>query len=180
MPSSRFGENLTRLAVLSIAIAPATLPAQQEDEPATSHHMYSMASVCGNYGAVATYGANVARALGFEQMDGHGNITGAALVNQPGADLTTRSLSNIGISGTYTVNAQGMGKMNLSILLPTGATANVVEDFVITKSKVVDGIAIATEIQDAQEVPSAVIDDSSLVIHTYTLRGTPRPCRSGH
>ena len=37
----------------------------------------------------------------------------------------------------------------------------------------VDGVQIATEIQDAQEVPSAVIDESSLVVHAYTLRGTP-------
>ena len=69
-----------------------------------------------------------------------------------------------------------MGSMNLTIALPGGATANVTEDFVITKSKSVDGVAIATEIQDAQEVPSAVIDDSSLVFHAYTLRGTPRAC----
>jgi hypothetical protein len=69
-----------------------------------------------------------------------------------------------------------MGTMSLTIALPGGTTANVTEDFVITKSKMVDGLAIATEIQDAQEVPSAVIDDSSLVIHTYTLRGTPRAC----
>jgi len=69
-----------------------------------------------------------------------------------------------------------MGTMNLIIALPGGATANVTEDFVVTRSKVVDGVAIATEIQDAQEVPSAVIGESSLVIHSYTLRGTPRTC----
>ncbi len=43
----------------------------------------------------------------------------------------------------------------------------------------VDGVQIATEIQDAQEVPSAVIDESSLVVHAYTLRGTPRSCSAG-
>ena len=45
----------------------------------------------------------------------------------------------------------------------------------ITKSKVVDGVAIATEIQDMQEVPSAVIDDSSLSIHSQHAAGnTPK------
>jgi hypothetical protein len=162
------------LVALLFAMLPVSLLAQGHDENSAPVR-YSTASLCGNYGAVATYGANVARALGFEVMDGHGKITGSAFVNQPGPN-DTRTVATIGISGTYTINAEGMGTMDLTIALPGGATANVSEDFVITKSKVVDGVAIATEVQDAQEVPSAVIDDSSLVIHTYTLRGTPRAC----
>jgi hypothetical protein len=138
---------------------------------------YSAASICGNYGAIATYGANVARALGWEKADGHGNLTGRATVNQPGPN-DTRSLTTIGISGSYSVKPDGTGKMILSIALPNGATANVTEDFVITRSKVVDRVPIATEIQDTQEQPSAVIDDSGLVIHSYTLRGTPKTCGS--
>jgi hypothetical protein len=66
------------------------------------------------------------------------------------------------------------------IALPGGGSANVVEDFVITKTKVINGVLIATEIQDMQRVPSAVIDDSSLVIHTYTLRRVLKSCVSGH
>ncbi len=149
--------------------------AAQEHDNGNAPVRFSAASLCGNYGAVAVYGANVARALGFEVMDGHGKITGAAFVNQPGPN-DTRTVANIGISGTYTINAEGMGAMNLTIALAGGGTATVTEDFVVTKSKIVDGVAVATEIQDAQEVPSAVIDDSSLVFHTYTLRGTPRAC----
>ena len=163
------------LAVFFIAALSLSAAAQQDRDESAAQGRYSTASLCGNYGAIATYGANVARALGFEAMDGHGKITGAALVNQPGSN-NTRTLVNIGITGTYMINAEGMGTMSLTIALPGGSTAIVTEDFVITKSKMVDGIAIATEIQDAQEVPSAVIDDSSLVIHTYTLRGTPRAC----
>jgi hypothetical protein len=78
--------------------------------------------------------------------------------------------------GTYTVNPDGTGQMIVTVTLPGGGTATVTEDFVITKSKVKDGILIATEIEDAQEVPSAVIDESSLVVHSYTLRSTPNPC----
>lgn len=141
---------------------------------------FSLATVCGDYGAIATYGANIARALGYEVMDGHGGITGAATANQPGPNSTTRSISKIGISGTYTVDETGSGVMNLVIALPGGGTASVTEDFVITKTKMVDGVLIATEIQDMQEVPSAVIDDSSLVIHTYTLRRLPKSCTARH
>jgi len=162
------------LVAFSFAMLPVFLLAQGHDENSATVR-YSTASLCGNYGAVATYGANVARALGFEVMDGHGKITGAAFVNQPGPN-NIRTVATIGITGTYTINDQGIGSMNLTIALPGGSTANVTEDFVITKSKTVDGVAIATEIEDAQEVPSAVIDDSSLVIHRYTLRGTPRSC----
>jgi len=158
-----------------VAMLPMILQSQQRDDR-TAPVGFTAASLCGNYGAIATYGPNIARALGFELMDGHGKITaGSAVVNQPGPN-NTRSLSSIGISGTYTINAEGMGTMSLTIALPGGSTASVTEDFVVTRSKIVDGVAIATEIQDAQEVPSAVIDDSSLVIHSYTLRGTPKTC----
>lgn len=171
----RFG-----FACIVVAAAPMLLSGQESQDDVHALVRYTTASLCGNYGAVATYGANVARALGFELMDGHGKITaGSAIVNQPGPN-NTRTIASIGISGTYTINAEGMGTMNLIIALPSGATANVTEDFVVTRSKVVDGIAIATEIQDAQEVPSAVIDDSSLVTHAYTLRGAPRTCGGGH
>jgi hypothetical protein len=136
---------------------------------------YTAASLCGDYGAVVTYGANVAAGFGHETYDGHGNATGSALANQPGAN-GTRTITSFGISGTYTVNKDGSGVRNLTIALPGGGTADVIEDFVITKAEVVDGIAIATEIADAQREPSAVIDDQSLVRHTLTLRSKPHAC----
>lgn len=176
-----FSPKTCQAAVIALVFAalPLTSTSQQRDG-GNGTVKFTTASLCGNYGAIATYGANVARALGFEAMDGHGQITaGSAVVNQPGPN-NTRTLSNIGISGTYTINAEGIGTMNLTIALPNGSTANVTEDFVVTRSKTVDGVAVATEIQDAQEVPSAVIDDSSLVIHSYTLRGTPKTCGTDH
>jgi hypothetical protein len=133
---------------------------------------YTLASLCGDYGAVVTYGANIAAGFGHERYDGRGIATGAALANQPGPN-GTRTITNFGISGTYTVNKDGSGIRNLTIALPGGGTTNVIEDFVITKVEIVDGIAIATEIADAQREPSAVIDDQSLVRHTLTLRGKP-------
>jgi hypothetical protein len=135
---------------------------------------YSLASLCGDYGAVVTYGANVAAGLGHEKYDGQGNATGAALANQPGPN-GTRTITSFGISGTYIVNKDGSGVRYLTIALPGGGTAHVTEDFVITRSKIVGGIAIATEIADTQREASAVIDDQSLVRHTLTLRGKVRP-----
>jgi len=136
---------------------------------------YTLASLCGDYGAVVTYGANVAAGFGHETYDGQGNATGSALANQPGAN-GTRTITSFGISGTYTVNKDGSGVRSLTIALPGGSTAQVIEDFVITRAEVIDGIAIATEIADAQREPSAVFDDQSLVRHTLTLRSKPAVC----
>jgi hypothetical protein len=158
----------------STAAGPVLAQGQREnDKP--SQEKYTLASICGDYGIVANYGANVARALGSQTVDGRGKFTGSAIVNQPGPN-DTRTIVPIGIMGTYTVNPDGTGQMIVTVTLPGGGTATVTEDFVITKSKVKDGILIATEIEDAQEVPSAVIDESSLVVHSYTLRSTPNPC----
>lgn len=166
----------TFAAALSCLLS-STAPAQEHGN--AGRDQFSLATICGDYGAVATYGPNIARALGFEVMDGHGNIRGAATANQPGPNDTTRNISQIGISGTYTVDAGGRGVMNLLIALPGGGSANVVEDFVITKTKMVNGVLIATEIEDMQRVPSAVIDDSSLVVHRYTLRRDLKSCVAG-
>jgi len=160
------------------SLAAICTPALADDDHG-SHYKYTLASLCGNYAAVVTYGANIAAGLGYEQYDGQGNATGSALINQPGANHT-RVLVKIGISGTYVVKKDGTGVRNLTITLPGGGTAEVNEDFVITKVKVIDGIAIATEIFDVQRQPSAVIEDQSMVTHTLTLRTRPESCVSGH
>jgi hypothetical protein len=77
------------------------------------------------------------------------------------------------------VNKDGSGIRTLTIALPGGSTAQVIEDFVITKAEVINGIALATEIADAQREPSAAIDDQSLVRHTLTLRLRPKAADCG-
>ncbi len=122
--------NLCRLAAALMAIGSLTSlsgVALAEDGNAK----YSLASLCGDYGAVVTYGANVAAGLGHEKYDGQGNATGAALANQPGPN-GTRTITSFGISGTYIVNKDGSGVRYLTIALPGGGTAHVTEDFVIT------------------------------------------------
>lgn len=165
------------VAAAVVATVASTASAQDDHEQRRRDSQYTAAAICGDYSVIAIYGANIARALGHESFDGKGNLTGAALANQPGPNAT-RTLTSIGIQGTYSVTADGSGKEQLTITLPGGATANVTEDFVITKTRVIDGVLIATEIEDMQETPSAVIDDSSLVIHSYALRSIPKSCTS--
>jgi hypothetical protein len=154
-------------------VAAALLVFSSVAAAADENPKYTVASLCGDYGAVVTYGANVAAGFGHESYDGRGNATGAALANQPGPN-GTRTITSFGISGTYTVNTDGSGVRNLTIALPSGGAVQVIEDFVITKAEVINGIPLATEIADAQREPSAVIDDQSLVRHTLTLRLRPK------
>ena len=154
--------------------SPAAIPQTDHDrEP--SQVKYTLASFCGDYGIVGSYSGGIARALGTQTVDGHGNLTGSAIVNEPGPN-NTRSIASIRFFGTYTVNPDGTGSMVLTITLKGGTTVNVTEDFVITKTKAVSGIVLASEIQDAQEVPSVILSTPTLAVHTYTLRSAPKSC----
>jgi hypothetical protein len=55
---------------------------------------YTLASINGTYGTVATYGSNVALALAVRHYDGKGNFTATFIVNEPGmgADIVMGSL----------------------------------------------------------------------------------------
>ena len=66
--------------------------------------------------------------------------------------------------------------MALSITVQGGTIVNVTEDFVITKTKAVNGSVLASEIQDAQEVPSIILSMPTAAYHTYTLRSIPKSC----
>ena len=84
--------------------------------------------VIGDYSAVATYGCNVARALGIQTTDGLGNLKPSAIVNQPGPG-GTRMIVSITFTGSYIVNNDGTGTISLTINLPNGRTAAATEDF---------------------------------------------------
>jgi hypothetical protein len=157
-------------ALLLAALATScAIAAQGEEDRQGRRQRYSVASLHGDYAAVATYGANVAQALGTQYLDGRGGVRGSALVNQPGAQ-NSRQLSRISFSGTYVVNSNGTGALYLTLALPGGKTAEAVEDFVITRARVIEGVPTATEIVDAQEEPSQVIPGGVFVTHTYTRR----------
>ena len=59
--------------------------------------------------------------------------------------------------------------MALSITVQGGTIVNVTEDFVFTKTRTVNGTALAGEIQDAQEVPSVILSTPTLAWSTHTL-----------
>jgi hypothetical protein len=163
---------LLLLASLTVTSLRATPQIDHNREP--SQARYTLASFCGDYGIVGSYSGGIARALGTQTVDGHGNLTGSAIINEPGPN-NTRSITSITFHGTYTVDDDGTGSMLLTITVK-GTTVNVTEDFVITKTKTTNGNVLASEVQDAQEVPSVILSTPLLAFHTYTLRSNPKSC----
>jgi predicted small secreted protein len=135
---------------------------------------YTQASLQGSYAIIGNYGANVATALGIRYLDGNGNLTGTAIVNEPTAGSTTgaRTLVTATQAGTYTVNCDGTGQFNRLVTTNTGVAATQVDDFVVTGAIVQNGNLLATNIVDAQEVPSAIVAGGIFLNRTYTLRPT--------
>lgn len=161
---------LTLLALTSFVWAgQSTLNGQDSGDALQEHHGYSLASLNGSYAIVGTYAGLVASNLGVVTFDGRGTLKGSAIVNQPNPD-GSRNIVNVGLTGTYTVNNDGTGTILFTVARPDGSTANVTEDFVITRAESQHGILIATSIFDAQEQPSVIISGNIYVTHAYTRR----------
>lgn len=131
---------------------------------------FTLASLQGSYAFIGNYGANVAIALGQRYLDGNGNLTGTAIINEPTAGSTTgaRTITTATQAGTYTVNCDGTGQFNRILTAADGTKSNQVDDFVITGEIVQDGQLIATTIVDAQEVPSAIVQGGVFLTRVHT------------
>jgi hypothetical protein len=128
---------------------------------------YTEARLEGDYGFVRTYAGDVARLVGTAYFDGKGNLTsGSARVVIVGG-----TVKPITYTGVYTINPDGTGSMTITVFGVATPPPMVHEDFVITKAHFINGIKIATEVQDAQEEPSVIVSTGSgFVTHVYTRR----------
>jgi len=136
-------------------------------------HCYSEASLQGTYGVVTTYGANVALALALRKFDGKGNLTGTFTLNAPDTTSTTgaRKIITGTQIGTYTVNCDGTGLITRTVTSSTGVVTTQLDDFVITQAKVLEnGVLLATGLEDATRVPSALVPGGLFVVRSYTRR----------
>jgi hypothetical protein len=133
-------------------------------------HTYSVASLKGDYAVINHYGANVALGIGDEHFDGTGQATGSLLLNRPTA-TGSRELVALTSTGTYTVNSDGTGILYLAVTLPDGTVKTATEDFVITRSELIHGVLVATEIVDEQREPSLVLGNGVFVTQDFTRRG---------
>jgi hypothetical protein len=131
---------------------------------------YTVASLHGDYAVVNHYGANLALGIGAEHFDGTGKATGSLLLNRPTA-TGSRELVALTSTGTYTVNSDGTGILYLAVTLPDGTVKTATEDFVITRSELIAGVLVATEIVDEQQEPSLVLGNGVFVTQNFTRRG---------
>jgi hypothetical protein len=137
---------------------------------AQSPQCYNLASLQGSYAVIGNFGANVAMALAAQYLDGNGNLTRNAVVNQPTAGSTTgtRTLTTTTNTGTYTVNCDGTGTLTRIVMQANGNSSTVVDDFVITGSIWKGGKLIATTIVSAQQTPSVVVPGGIFVTFVHT------------
>jgi hypothetical protein len=164
--------NTHRLSLLATFIL-ATLPADAQNTGCR----YSIASLQGTYAVVLTYGANVAAGQQIEQLDGKGNVTRTGPINQPVTGSTTgeRSVSPVTSVGTYTVNCDGTGVVTRVVTQANGASANTVDDIMITTAEKNNGVWIATTISDMQRTPSSVVPGGIFVTRVHTRLPSPLP-----
>ena len=137
---------------------------------------YTQASIQGNWGLVGTYGANVAKALGQRSVDATGVMKGFFVLNAPTTGSTTgeRTLSTGTQAGTYIINCDGSGVINRTTTSSLGIVVVTVDNFVVTKAIVQDGQLIATELEDAQQIPSGLIAGGLFLTRVHTrLPDTP-------
>ena len=133
---------------------------------------YNIASIQGTYGTVVPYGSSTALALAVTIADGKGIVNSDFILNQPLTGSTTgeRTITSGNNKGTYAVNCDGSGVRNRILTLADGTTSLGVDDFLITKSVLRNGQLIATEIQDAQRTPSAIVLGGVFLTRNMTLR----------
>jgi hypothetical protein len=155
------------LPMVLICLSFVGVSAAQDDT-----HCYTLSSIKGTYGTVATYGANLALSLAVRHYDGKGNFTATFIVNEPDPTSTTggRKLVTGTNVGTYTVNCDGTGVVQKTTTTSNGITANSVDDFVITAARVKNGQLIATTIDDAQQTPSAIVPGGVFLTRHLTRR----------
>src|ERR1700688_2756732 len=151
---------LTALVALAVLSIPTAVFAQDNS--------YTVESMEGDYAFVGAYSGDVARLLGTAHFDGKGDLTnGSGRVVIMGGTVTP-----ITYNGTYTMNADGTGRMTLTIYGVATPAPTVNLDFVISKSRLINnGIKLATEVQDALEGPSVVVPgQNTFVTHVLTRR----------
>lgn len=169
-------ESLSKRSRMTFPIAVAAILAwgsasalNAQTGPGTAH-TYGVESLNGDYAVINHYGANLALGIGAEHFDGTGKATGSLLLNRPTV-TGSRELVALVSTGTYMVNDDGTGILYLSVTLPNGIVKTATEDFVITRSKLIGGVLVATEIVDEQREPSLVLGNGVFVTQEFTRRG---------
>jgi hypothetical protein len=137
---------------------------------ADQHSCYTDESLEGSWAVVGTYAANVAKSFGERTIGEAGNFTGTFVLNAPvvGSPTGARVISTGTQVGVYAINCDGTGTITRTVTSSTGVVAQQIDDFIVTKAIVKDGRRIATTLEDAQRVPSALIPGGIFLTRVQT------------
>jgi hypothetical protein len=131
---------------------------------------YTLASIQRSWAVVGTYGANVAKAFGHRSVDANGTMTGDFVLNALTTGSTTgeRTVSTGQQAGTYIINCDGTGIINRTTTSLLGIVVTTVDNFAITGAVVNNGQLIATELTDAQQIPSGLVPGGIFLTRVHT------------
>jgi hypothetical protein len=121
------------LATLSFTVS-GGLGIQNTKASGGGKRSFNLASLSGSYASSGRADGATSRSVGVIEFDGRGGATRFVRINSPDGN-GGRALIDLTSVGTYSVDADGMGVMELTNYLPSGATSNVSFDFVIAKSE---------------------------------------------
>src|ERR1051326_5837440 len=157
---------VTSISFLSLSVVKAEPP-----QPPLPPQCYTLASLQGSYALIGNYAGGIGMALAVEFIDGQGNMTRQATVNQPLAGSTTgeRTLTATMSTGTYTIRCDGTGTLHRTQTnVTTGVTSSNDSNIIITGAVVKNGQLIATSIISAQTTPSAIVPGGVFTSMVYT------------
>jgi|SRR5271165_3592388 len=148
---------------------------------------YTVASLQGTWAIIGNYGSNLAISLASESIDGNGNLTRTAVINEPATTGSTTGARTIVTSlntGTYTVNCNGTGTITRITTTAANGTFTGMDDFVITGAILKPGNLfnpqgqfIATTIADAQQAPSTIVPGGIFLTRVHTRLPDPGPTK---
>ena len=157
---------VTSIYLLDLAAVRAESP-----QAAPPPQCYTEASLQGTYALIGNYAGGIGMAMAAEFIDGHGNMTRNAIVNQPLAGSTTgeRTITTTMSTGTYTINCDGTGVLHRTQTnVTTGAVSTNDSNIIITAAVVKNGQLIATTIVSAQTTPSSIVAGGVFTSMVYT------------
>ncbi len=155
------------LAVL-LLLSFGSLAGSSPFPPGMPGSSFDVGSLQGSYASVGSAGSGVSVSVGVAEFDGLGNVTRFVRVNAEAAD-GSRVLIDITSVGSYSLDEDGMGAIEFTNTLPSGATAAVTYDFVITRSArhAPQGTTAGDELYAIQREPGVT---ASPVTETFTRR----------
>ncbi|MDB4338481.1 hypothetical protein OAH34_00935 [bacterium] len=147
---------------------PAQSGSKKKDRDRGDSFGFTESSLFGSYAASGYANGFQSRSIGVVEFDGNGGVIKLVVVNASNGE-GGRRLIEVASTGTYTVNASGVGVMYMTDTFSSGQTNQTTMDFVIntnSSDEYSDGL-LAQEITCLQREAGTT---ASLIEHSLTRR----------